>query len=152
MKFITYLTVLLAVSALSGCGTYLAKTRYQEEMLSLCARDGAPQVYKTVTLPSRYFENGIAKVERNPPDSPRNLAVAGRYIHVDREEYLKAEPEHRIALRMLEWSYVDSLTGETLGRQKTYCRDGGDTLSPNNTVDCCPQTSKLLLKTIFKQE
>lgn len=136
---------------LIGCSTYRAKSHYQAEMLLLCEQQGLPQVNRVVELPPEHFDkNGHVRLQVPAPSSNRAFMVAGRYERVSSETVLKREPNHRLSLRMLETSYTDRQTGEVLGSQKDFCRDGGDSLAPNNTIECCP-SQQSLTEAIFKE-
>ncbi len=148
------LTPLLAFGMLllAGCSTYRAKSVANADMEAFCRIDGGVQVLRSVALPAKYFKDGVLQFDRLPSGvlvTP--LTIAGRYVFDSKSENLRTLPEHGLELRKTERAVVDSVTGETLATSRSYCGVGGDSLTFNRTVECCPPIEGIGAR-VFRQE
>jgi hypothetical protein len=109
----------LGVFLLSAC----EKTRLDDEVRQLCAKDGGIKVYETVKVPAEMFDRyGIVRVP-----SKQDAKASDEYYYERETTYLRTgnpamwRSHHRI---------IRTSDGKVLGESIHYARRGGDIPGP----------------------
>lgn len=113
---------------LVGC----EKTRLDQQVKELCAKDGGVKVYETVTLPpERFDEFGNVRIP-----SEQNATVADEYFRrMSTTYYRRGNPEMSRTIHQI----VRRSDGKALGEAITYARGGGDLPGPwHESSFICP--------------
>jgi len=133
------LLAVLSALAMTGCSTYLAKTKANSEMEALCRVDGGVQIFRTVALSPEHFQGRSVRVEQTVTDgSVIKSTVAGRYeLHL-RSETLHSAFDYSLRVVRNDQRVVDARTGDILAVSRDYCRIGGDSIALHPTRQCCP--------------
>ncbi len=125
------------------------KDRLDEEVRSLCAKDGGIKVYEAVKMPATMFDEfGVVVV----PDTTEKRPLGSRYIlEEDTKYYRQGNP----SLRREHAKIIRSSDGKVLGEFTSYHRVGGDLPGPwhASTFVCPPNIGTATLKqSVFQIE
>lgn len=105
--------------ALGGC----EKARLDEQVRTLCAKDGGVKVYETVKLPTDRFDKyGVFNLPKR-----EDARSEDDYFYISEMHYLRqGNPE----MWRLHFQVVRKSDGRVLGEATTYTRRGGDMPGP----------------------
>jgi hypothetical protein len=125
------------------------KDRLDEDVRSLCAKDGGIKIYEEVKMPATMFDQFGVMVA---PDATEKRPLGSRYVlEEDTKYYRKGNP----SLRREHAKIIRSSDSKVLGEFTSYHRVGGDLPGPwhDSTFVCPPNIGTATLKqSVFQIE